>query len=74
MLWFFVFYCFLAMVMQTFNVTFSSMKGHHLFGKQRVDYLTRVIAITHAKIVTAIAFYACFYSCEDPNSNIFTDA
>lgn len=61
-------------MMYTFNGTFTSMKGHLFFGKPQVDYLTRVIAIIHATIVTVIAYYGCFYYCDDPKSSIFTDS
>lgn len=40
--------------------------------KKRVDYLTRVVAIIHAALVTALAYYGMVSYCEEPSKNILT--
>jgi TLC domain len=40
--------------------------------KKRVDYLTRVVAIIHAALVTIFAYYGVFHLCEDPSKSVFT--
>lgn len=71
-------YIIIALVFQRWNPVFRALpgekQGHSNFtSKKRVDYLTRVIAIWHGIIVTVLAFFGCFYLCDNPQASIFTD-
>ncbi|TNV76592.1 hypothetical protein FGO68_gene15160 [Halteria grandinella] len=44
----------------------------HFTSKKRVDYLTRVIAILHALLVTALAYYGIFHLCDDNKQSILS--
>lgn len=47
---------------------FRALPKPNYISRKRVDYLTRVIAILHAALVTVFAYYGCFIMC-----NIFSD-
>ena len=58
--------------MDSLSPTYRKLPGSKFTSSKRVDYLTRLVAILHAFLVTFIAFHASFFSC-DSNLTIFQD-
>lgn len=70
-----VLYVSLTLLFQRINPDYRALPASpSIFtGKKRVDYMTRVIAIWHAIVVTVLAYFGCFHLCDNPQSTIFTD-
>jgi hypothetical protein len=61
---FFMFtYIISGIIMTLISSNYRALPGPKFTSRQRVDYLTRIIAIIHAIIVTLASYYSCFHLC-----------
>ena len=69
---FLLLYVIFGLVMPRVSRAYAALPSPRWTSSKRVDYLTRVVAIAHAVMVTVVAAHASFYSCNTGQS-IFAD-
>ena len=70
---FFAMYYISVCTFHPFCKTFTSEKNEFFRMSKRniAEYHSRNVSDVHAMIALPIAFYSCFYACDDPTKTIF---